>query len=286
MPVDPNAAGSLSEPFSVSWTSDDLLLYALGVGAGQDDPARELPYTTENTHGVAQRALPIFAAVLAQYRVPRRKVGDYDEAMVVHAEQSVALRSPLPVSGSATIRNKVIGVYDKGSGALVRTETLGWLPGDPEEQPTITTNWSLFIRGEGGFGAREPGGSRWEAPAGEPDQLLTARTRPDQALLYRLSGDRNPLHSDPEYAARAGFSRPILHGMCTYGVIGRVLLGEIAEGDPGRFASMSGRFSKPVYPGDELRIALWRGSERTAFQVLDPSGEVVLDRGEFVTRTG
>jgi acyl dehydratase len=263
------------------------MLYALGVGAGHDDPTAELQFTTENTQGAAQRVLPTFAAVLVQFRgAPRVKVGDYDRAMSVHGEQSVSLRRPLSPSGSVTIRNKITGVYDKGSGALVRTETLGWLPGDPADQPTITTNWSVFIRGEGGFGIPEPRAASWTAPQGEPDQILTCRTRPDQALLYRLSGDHNPLHSDPGYAAQAGFAKPILHGMCTYGVVGRRLLGELAEGDPVRFAMMSGRFSKPVLPGDDLRVALWRGRESTAFRVFGPTGDVVLDRGEFVTRAG
>jgi hypothetical protein len=285
MPVDPEAAGSVSDPFTLSWTGDEPMLYALGVGAGQQDPARELQFTTENTQGIRQQVLPTFAVVLAQFRgAPRVRFGDYDRAMVVHSEQSVSLRRPLPVSGSVTTRNKLLGIYDKGSGALVRTETLGWLPGDPEDQPTISTRWSLFIRGEGGFGALEPQQGAWSPPVGEPDSALACRTRPDQALLYRLSGDHNPLHSDPGHAARAGFAGPILHGMCTYGLVGRCLLGELAGSDPARFASMSGRFSKPVFPGDELRIALWFGGDRTAFRVFGPSGDVVLDRGEFLTR--
>jgi len=157
MPVDPEAAGSVSDPFTLSWTGDEPMLYALGVGAGQQDPARELQFTTENTQGIRQQVLPTFAVVLAQFRgAPRVRFGDYNRAMVVHSEQSVSLRRPLPDSGSVTTRNQLLGIYDKGSGALVRTETLGWLPGDPEDQPTISTRWSLFIRGEGGFGVLEP----------------------------------------------------------------------------------------------------------------------------------
>jgi acyl dehydratase len=287
MPVDPSATGQYSESFTVSWTADEPMIYALGVGAGQVDPAAELAFTTENTGGVAQQVLPTFAAVLAQFRgAPRVDVGEYDKAMSVHGEQAVVLRRPLPASGTITTRNQVTGVYDKGSGALIRVETLGWLADDAPDAPTVTTRWSVFVRGEGGFGVKEPAGPGWAAPSGDPDRALVCRTRTDQALLYRLSGDRNPLHSDPAYAARAGFDRPILHGMCTYGVVGRRLLGELVGGDAARFVSMSARFSKPVWPGDELVVALWeQAGDRagvTAFQVRGPQGDVVLDRGEFV----
>ena len=282
--IDPSVTGRRSEPFTVSWDGSEALLYALGVGAGQRDPAAELPFTTENTHGVEQQVLPTFAAVLAQFRgAPRVSAGNYDRALSVHSEQSLRLRRPLPPCGTVTTRNEIVGVYDKGSGALVRTETLGWLPDDPEDAPTITTQWSLFVRGAGGFGVREPGSTAWSAPDREPDEVLTCQTRRDQALLYRLSGDRNPLHSDPGYSVRAGFERPILHGMCTYGVIGRTLLAALGNADPRRFVSMSGRFTKPVWPGDALRIAVWRSGPVARFRVFDPTSDVVLDRGEFVT---
>jgi acyl dehydratase len=283
MPLDLDAVGRASETVEHTWTADDALLYALGVGAGQDDPLAELALTTENTAEVQQQVLPTFAVVLAQFRGgPRVPVGDYDKANVVHAEQSVSVRRPLPVAGRLRVRSQVVGIFDKGSGALTVTETSGWLPEDPQDRPTVTTRSSAFIRGEGGFGIRQEA-DPWSRPERAPDLVLHYSTRPDQALLYRLSGDRNPLHTDPAFAARGGFARPILHGMCTYGVTARVLLAALAGGDPTRFRSMAGRFSKPVYPGDSLRADVWMEAGVATFQVRDAAGDQVLDRGRFVT---
>jgi acyl dehydratase len=282
MPLNLDVVGTTSEPRTVTWTPDEALLYAVGVGAGQDDPLAELAFTTENSHGVAQRVLPTFGVVLNQFRGGSRlNIGEFNPAMLVHAEQSVELNGELPASGSLGVSSTVTGIYDKGSGALVVSEATGRLPG--ADQPLVVTRSSLFIRGEGGFGVRGPKDA-WTAPERDPDVVLRASTRSDQALLYRLSGDHNPLHSDPAFAARAGFPRPILHGMCTYGVVGRVLLNALADGDPARFAGMSGRFSKPVFPGDALSIRAWRGEGPTLFQVVDDDGGIVLDRGTFALR--
>jgi acyl dehydratase len=282
MPLKLDAVGVPGPPTTVRWTADEALLYAVGVGAGQDDPLGELAFTTENSHGVPQRVLPTFGAILTQFRgVPRADIGSYDPAMLVHAEQSVRLAGPLPASGELEVSSTVTGIYDKGSGALVVTETTGREPG--ATAPLVVTRSALFIRGEGGFGIPGPADG-WVAPEREPDRTLTVATRPDQALLYRLSGDHNPLHSDPAFAARAGFPRPILHGMCTFGVVGRVLLNTFADGDPARFDSLAGRFSKPVFPGDTLHISVWDDGDAQLFRVADERGGVVLDRGSFTQR--
>jgi acyl dehydratase len=282
MPLDLNAVGTAGEPKTVSWKADEALLYAIGVGAGQDDPLAELAFTTENSHGVEQRVLPTFGAILTQFRgASRLNIGTFNPAMLVHAEQSTHLAGALPASGELEVSSTVTGIYDKGSGALVVSETTGRLPGT--EDPLVVTRSALFIRGEGGFGIPGPRDG-WAAPEREPDALLEASTRPDQALLYRLSGDHNPLHSDPAFAARAGFPRPILHGMCTYGVVGRVLLNRYADGDPARFDTLSGRFSKPVFPGEGLRIRVWEDADTKRFQVVNDRGETVLDRGTFTLR--
>lgn len=290
MPMNLDAVGTTAGPFTVTWTPEDALLYALGVGAGQEDPLAELALTTENSAGIEQRVLPTFGAILTGFRPPadgspkpRVDIGTFDPAYLVHAEQSVALSRALPASGNIEVTSRLAGIYDKGSGALVVTETHGRLPDDAEDSPTVVTRSSVFIRGEGGFGVKGPG-DPWHLPERDPDLVLDASTRPDQALLYRLSGDHNPLHTDPAFAARAGFARPILHGMCTYGVVARVLLGALADGDPARFASVGGRFSKPVFPGDRLRIAVWRDGAEARFRVTGPDDAVVLDRGTFVTR--
>jgi acyl dehydratase len=279
MPINPDAVGTKSEPERRSWTSRDSMIYALGVGAGAEDPADELAFTTENSQDVAQRALPTQAVVLGMGGLGAyAALGTFNPAMLVHGEQSVTLERELPVAGEVEAVTEVVGVYDKGSGALVTTRTAANLVSDG--QPVFTTTMGAFIRGEGGWGGDRGPSSRFEAPDRAPDHEITYPTRTDQALLYRLSGDRNPLHSDPKFAALAGFPRPILHGLCTYGFTGRALLHALCGGDPARFRSMSGRFSSPVFPGEALTVRIWDAGDGTAaFQTLGPDGRVVLDAG-------
>jgi acyl dehydratase len=277
MSLNHSLVGVPGEPHERSWTSTDALLYAIGVGAGLGDPLRELQFTTENTAGVEQQVLPTFGVLLAQARTAG-DLGDFDRAMLVHAEQSIELHSPLPVHGTLRTSAMVTGIYDKGSGALVETQNqaVDAVTGEP----MVTTRGSTFIRGEGGFGGDRGSAPSWELPERAPDYKVTQQTRPEQALLYRLSGDRNPLHADPAFAARGGFSRPILHGLCTYGITGRVLLHELCGSDPARFRSMSGRFSRPVLPGESLVVSIWAGDDGTAqFQTAKEDGTVVIDRG-------
>ncbi|HZB31874.1 MAG TPA: MaoC/PaaZ C-terminal domain-containing protein [Streptosporangiaceae bacterium] len=280
MPLDLSAVGRTGEPYERSWTSAEALLYALGVGAGQQDPLHELEFTTENSQDVEQRVLPTFGIILVQAGSTRDRVpiGDFDPAMLVHAEQAVTLHRPLPVEGAVRVTTTVTGIYDKGKGALVVIEATGVSPFTGEK--LVTTRSSAFIRGEGGFGGERGPAADWTQPDRAPDHKVTYPTRADQALLYRLSGDRNPLHSDPAFAARAGFPRPILHGLCTYGVTGRALLHALCGSDPARFGSMSGRFSAPVYPGDELTVAIWAtGPGEALFQTRTGDGTIVIDHG-------
>jgi acyl dehydratase len=279
MPINPEAVGSRSEPSRRSWTSKDCLIYALGVGAGAQDPLSELEFTTENSQDVAQRVLPTAAVVLAPVGGGLGSIGTFNPAMLVHGEQSVSLARELPVEGELEGVTEVVGVYDKGSGAVVVTETTSTLVADG--QPLFTTRSSLFIRGEGGWGGERGPSSRFSAPEREPDHEVTYATRIDQALIYRLSGDRNPLHSDPKFAAMAGFDRPILHGLCTYGFTGRGLLHALCGGDPALFRSMAGRFSSPVFPGEALTVRIWvEGDGRAVFQTVGGDGRVVIDAGE------
>ena len=276
MPLDLTVVGVQSEPVERSWTSKDTLLYALGVGAGQSAPTDNLAFTTENSHGVAQKVLPTFGVLAAQ--VPRtRRIGEFNPAMLVHAEQSLELHASIPTEGTVSVSSTVTGIYDKGTGALVTTKAQAVETETGE--PMVTTHSSVFIRGEGGFGG-DPGPTHsWKRPSGEPDHQVVYPTRSDQALLYRLSGDRNPLHSDPDFASQAGFNRPILHGLCTYGVTGRALLHTVCESDPERFVSMAGRFTKAVFPGQELVISIWIQKEIAIFQTALPDGTVVIDHG-------
>jgi acyl dehydratase len=276
MPLNHDLIGVESEPVEKSWTGKDTLLYAVGVGAGLDDPTQELAFTTENSAGVEQRVLPTYAVLVAQGR-QAGKLGDFDPAMLVHAEQAFDLHRPLPPAGTARVTSKVTGIYDKGSGALVVSESVAVDPASGE--PLVTARSSVFIRGEGGFGGSRGPASEWKAPERAPDHEVTYRTRPEQALIYRLSGDRNPLHSDPAFAARAGFPRPILHGLCTYGVTGRALLHAAAGSDPARFHGMSARFSAPVFPGDSLTVSMWVEGETVLFRTAKDDGTIVIDRG-------
>jgi acyl dehydratase len=281
MALDQSAIGVESDPYERSWTSKDALLYAVGVGAGVGDPLAELAFTTENSDGVTQQVLPTYAVLLAQ--VPgARRIGTYDPAMLVHAEQAFELHRPLPPSGTVRATAKVTGIYDKGKGALVVTESTAVDPSSGEV--LITSRGSAFIRGEGGFGGDRGPRDDWAMPSRAPDHVLTYPTRPEQALIYRLSGDRNPLHSDPAFAARAGFDRPILHGLCTYGVAGRALLRALAGSDPARFASMSGRFSSPVLPGESLTTAIWESDDTALFRMTKEDGTVVIDHGRAAFR--
>jgi len=281
MSLDHSLVGVPSEPQERSWTSTDALLYAVGVGAGLGDPLQELEFTTENSEGVTQQVLPTYAVLIAQARLGR-KLGDFDPALLVHAEQGFELHRPLPVQGTVRTVATVTGIYDKGSGALVASENVAVNAATGDK--LVTSRSSVFIRGEGGFGGDRGPSDGWRRPEREPDHRVLQPTRPEQALLYRLSGDRNPLHADPKFAARGGFSRPILHGLCTYGVTGRALLRGVCGSDPARFLSMSGRFSRPVLPGDTLAVSIWlpEDSGNTAlFQTATEDGNVVIDHGRM-----
>jgi acyl dehydratase len=282
MPLDHSLVGVPSEPQERSWTSKDALLYAIGVGAGLGDPLAELEFTTENTEGVRQQVLPTYAVLVSQARTSR-SLGDFDRAMLVHAEQAFELHRPLPVEGTVRTVATVTGIYDKGSGALVASENVA---ADAATGAKLVTSRSgAFIRGEGGFGGERGPSDRWQRPERPPDHRVVQLTRPEQALLYRLSGDRNPLHADPKFAARGGFSRPILHGLCTYGMTGRALLHALCGSDPARFGSMSGRFSRPVLPGDTLVVSIWREDGDSAlFQTATEDGTVVIDHGRMRLR--
>jgi acyl dehydratase len=276
MPLNLDAVGSESEPAERSWDSKDSILYALGVGAGTD----ELAFTTENTADVDQRVLPTQAVILNAIGAGGGlgRLGDFNPAMLVHGEQAVRLHKEIPVKGTLRSTTKITGIYDKGKGAVVVMESSAVDAADG--QPLFTNSMSAFIRGEGGWGGdRGPSGPKNVPPDRRPDEVVTYQTRPDQALLYRLSGDRNPLHSDPKFAEMGGFPKPILHGLCTYGFTGRALLHTLCGGDPAKFTSMDGRFSSPVFPGEALTVNMWIDGSSAIFQTTGDDGRVVLDAG-------
>lgn len=283
MPLNPDSVGTTTEPAEATWTSKDSLLYALGVGAGATDPTGfELEFTTENSDGIEQKALPTMPVVISPDRGgtnPMQLIGEFDWAMLVHGEQSVTLHRPLAVAGTAMLQGKVAAMYDKGKAAVV---VLEYEARDPSGDPLWTQTMSAFIRGEGGWGGdRGPSGPRNVPPERDPDHVVSYATRSDQALLYRLNGDRNPLHSDPTFAARAGFPKPILHGLCTYGFTGRALLHAVCGSDPARFKSIEGRFSHPVMPGDTLDVRIWVQGNEALFQTWAGENQVI-DSGRLV----
>ncbi|MGW4566293.1 MaoC/PaaZ C-terminal domain-containing protein [Streptomyces sp. NPDC004561] len=256
MPID-EALALAAEPRSgeITWTAKDVQLYHLGIGAGTPatDPD-ELRYTLESRLHV----LPSFATV-AGAGSPGVISGlsmpgvDVDLAKVLHGGQSLRLHRPIPVAGTATATSRIAAVYDKGKAAVLvlRTDVTD------ADGPLWTNDAQIFVRGEGGWGGdRGPSAGR-EAPTGPPDRTVERPIRPDQALLYRLSGDYNPLHADPEFAKLAGFDRPILHGLCTYGMTLKAVVDTLLGGDVSRVRSYATRFAGVVYPGETLRIRMW-----------------------------
>jgi len=284
MPMNLDAVGAVSQPARHSWTSKDALLYALGVGAGQTDPTGfELEFTTENSQNVEQRVLPTMPVVLGMGGGPGLPSwGEFDFRMLLHGEQGVTVHGPIPADGEVETVTTIVGIYDKGKGAVVRLSAASTYVGSGK--PAFDTRFAAFIRGEGGFGeSRGPDiADPPKVPDTAADHEVTYATRPDQALLYRLSGDRNPLHSDPTIAAFAGFDKPILHGLCSYGVTGRALLHGLCGSDVAKFGSMDARFSKPVTPGDTLTVRMWdQGGGSFIFQTVNQDGVVVIDGGKF-----
>ncbi|MER5291186.1 MaoC/PaaZ C-terminal domain-containing protein [Streptomyces pharetrae] len=257
MPID--AAKALAaEPRTgeISWTPKDVLLYHLGIGAGRPatDPG-ELRYTLESRLHV----LPSFATV-AGAGSPGVISGlsmpgvDVDLARVLHGGQSLTLHRPLPAEGTATATDRIAAVYDKGKAAVLvmRTDVAD------AEGPLWTGDTQIYVRGEGGWGGDRGPATRREPPAGAPDRTVERSVREDQALLYRLCGDWNPLHADPEFAERAGFDRPILHGLCTYGITLKAVVDTLLAGDVARVRGYAARFAGVVYPGETLRVRMWR----------------------------
>ncbi|MEU4655837.1 MaoC/PaaZ C-terminal domain-containing protein [Streptomyces sp. NPDC023723] len=256
MPVDAAAAlAAAPRTTEIAWDHKDVLLYHLGIGAGvpATDP-RELRYTLESRLHV----LPSFATV-AGAGVPGVIDGlswpgvDVDLARVLHGGQRVRVRRPLPVRGTATLTSRIVAVYDKGKAAVLvlRREAAD------ADGPLWTDDAEIFVRGAGGWGGERGPAGRAEVPGGEPGAVVERRVREEQALLYRLSGDWNPLHADPAFAARAGFERPVLHGLCTYGSTLKAVVDTLLDGDVTRVRDCRARFAGVVYPGETLRVRMW-----------------------------
>lgn len=260
-------------------TRRDTILYALGIGLGAEpcDP-HQLRFVYED----GLRALPTMAIVLAYpgswHADPRTGI---TRSHVVHGEQGFRIVKPLPVEGRLVGQTRVTGLVDKGRdrGALLMTE--GTVCDQASGDVICTLTSTAFCRADGGFGGSGgPVKAPHPIPTAPPQHVCDLPTLPQAALIYRLSGDYNPLHADPGYAQRAGFNAPILHGRCTFGVAGHAILKTLCEYDPSRLVAMQGRFSAPVYPGETIRTQMWRDGNVVSFRATVPArGVTVLDNG-------
>ncbi|MCH7811799.1 MAG: MaoC family dehydratase N-terminal domain-containing protein [Chloroflexi bacterium] len=253
MALDQSAAGKELLPHTYEYNDRDVMLYALGVGAS----TKELAFVYEKNLQV----LPTFAVVPAfPALMGIGRVIEFNPMMLLHGEQRIELKAPIPTSGQLTTQGKISAVYDKGSGALVVVDAE---TKDANGTLLFTNTFGAFIRGEGGFGGeRGPSASKKNLPPEKaPDYTVEYKTSTDQATLYRLSGDRNPLHIDPEFAKMAGFDRPIIHGLCTFGYVGRAILHSVCGGDPARLKDFEVRFSGVAFPGETIVTQIWKESD-------------------------
>jgi acyl dehydratase len=238
-----------------SYGDRETMLYALGIGFMRDPmSAAELPFAYEN----GLKAVPTMATVIGWGASSTMARSGINYMMVVHGEQRLTLHKPLPDSAEVLIDERVTGVFDKGvgKGALVVTERS--IREKASGAKLCTLSSTTFARGDGGFGGPKDGAPEPHTlPTRAPDLTHEADTRPDQAFLYALSGDRNPLHRDPSVAKMAGFPRPILHGLCTYGTVCRSVLSTVCKYDPAKITSFDVRFSSPVFPGETIVTEMW-----------------------------
>ncbi|OBB99846.1 MULTISPECIES: MaoC/PaaZ C-terminal domain-containing protein [Gordonia] len=262
MPIDPSVAVGAELPeVTFSWTASDVALYHLAVGAARDPlDADGLRYVDD----AAPKVLPTFATVAATFHATQAPTVsfpgiDIDLAKVVHGSQQITAHRPLPPEGKATTHKRIVEVQDKGSAAVVISEGITV---DETGEPLWTERSSIFAKGEGGFGGERGASSKVAYPDRAPDAILQVPTLPNQALLYRLCGDRNPLHSDPAFAAAAGFPRPILHGLCTYGSVCRAVVDGLLGGEVVAVADFSATFAGVVFPGETLDVAVWDEADR------------------------
>jgi acyl dehydratase len=283
MPIDlDKAIGAELDPVEFSWTSSDIQLYHLGLGAGAEPMnPRELRYLVDNTPQV----LPTFGNVAQSFHMTEPPAVqfpgiDIELSKVLHASEAISVPGPIPATGTGIAVTRFTDIWDKGKAAVIWSET-------EVKAPDGTLLWtqrrSIFARGEGGFGGERGPSTSSSIPDRAPDLELDLPTLPQQALLYRLCGDRNPLHSDPEFASAAGFPRPILHGLCTYGLTCKALVDALLDGDATALSSYGARMAGVVFPGETLRLSAWKTNGRYVGTLSVPSRDdaVALSEVEF-----
>ena len=270
--ISSDLVGMTFDPVPISWDSKDVMLYAVGVGA---KPSGELEFVYE---GKGPKVLPTYAVIPGMFSMGGLVSNvEINLAMLLHGEQSITLHREIPPEGKARVTGRISEVWDKGKAAVIGSEGIV----EDDQGPLFTTKATLFIRGAGGFGGeRGPSTQGVNAPPDrKPDVVIEDDTRPEQAAIYRLSGDRNPIHIDPDFATMAGFERPFMHGLCTYGFAGRAILRGLCGGDPARFRHFEARFADQVYFGDTIITKMWKtGAGEAIVQAETQKGNVVLSQ--------
>jgi acyl dehydratase len=273
-PISKDLVGMEFAPVEASWTDKDTMLYALGVGAR---PENGLDFIYE---GKGPKVLPTYA-VIPGGRALASLMGSVEMRleMLLHGEQAIELFRPLPPSARVKVAGRISEVWDKGKAAVLGVESIA----SDENGRLFKTHATLFVRGAGGFGGkRGPSTGDVDAPPNRaPDAVVKEETRPEQGAIYRLSGDRNPIHIDPDFAKFGGFEKPFMHGLCTYGFAGRAILRELCANDPARFRSFNVRFADRVNFGDTIVTKLWNTAPGVAaVQAETQGGNVVLSQAK------
>ncbi len=276
--ISSDLVGMTFEPVPFSWDAKDVMLYAVGVGA---KPEGELEFVYE---GKGPKVLPTYAVIPGMFSMGGLVSNvDIDLAMLLHGEQAITLHREIPPEGKVRVTGRISEVWDKGKAAVIGSEGIV----EDDQGPLFTTKATLFIRGAGGFG-----GERGPSTAGvnvpperRPDHVIEDVTRVEQGAIYRLCGDRNPIHIDPDFARMAGFEKPFMHGLCTYGFVGRAILRALCGGDAARFGSFSARFADQVYFGDTIVTKIWVvGAGEAIVQAETQKGNVVLSQARATYR--
>ena len=284
MPIDPSQAlGFETGTSEYSYTKDDVILYHLGVGAGVPaTDSNELEYTYEKELKVLPSfgVIPTFGSMGSLGAVPGL---EFNFAMLLHGEQDIIVHQPIPPEATITNSGKVAEIWDKGKAALLvmQVDTK-----DDAGKPLFTNRFSLFLRGEGGFGGESGPKVGNQAPEREPDGVIEQATLAQQALLYRLSGDKNPLHADPEFAKMAGFDRPIIHGLCSYGVVCKAIVDHVLGGDVSQVARYQARFAGVGFPGETYKISYWKEDDRILIAAHSKERETPIITNAAITVRG
>ncbi len=281
MPIDAGkAVGAALPDRTFSWDESDVLLYHLGIGFGSNDgdnlDRRALSYTLDDERLQVLPSFGIVAPTFHETAPPSLDLPgiDIDLAQVVHGSQEIVLHRPLPTAGSGLVKTTISDIWDKGKAAVIVQEGAAY---DEGGQPLFTTRSSIFVRGEGGWGGDRGPSSKIDLPERDADLDTSYRVTPQQALLYRLCGDRNPLHADPAFAERAGFPAPILHGLCSYGIVLRSVVEGVLGWDSSRVGGFTARFAGVVFPGETIRTRAWDEGDRIVVSATIASSDAQRD---------